>query len=134
MSLGKILGNIVSSGASDLTKNVGDLIDKTFTSDDERLTHAEVMERIKQEADKMQVDINKIDAQSSNIFQAGWRPFIGWACGIGIAYSYVVAPILSQLFGLKIADLSTGELLTLVLALLGMTSTRTFEKMKGINK
>ena len=28
-----------------------------------------------------QTDINKVEAASSSLFIAGWRPFIGWGCG-----------------------------------------------------
>ena len=27
-----------------------------------------------------QIEINKIEAASSNLFKSGWRPFIGWVC------------------------------------------------------
>ena len=33
------------------------------------------------DADRNQTEINKIEAASSSIFVAGWRPFIGWICG-----------------------------------------------------
>lgn len=134
MGIGKIIGQITGAGVSEAAKGVGEVIDGIFTSDDERLSHAEIMERIRQRPDEAQIEINKLDAQSSNIFQAGWRPFIGWVCGIGCAYAFVVAPILNQVFKLPVAELSTAELMTLLISMLGMTSTRTYEKIKGINK
>ena len=41
-------------------------------------------------ADQIQTDINKQEATSSNLFVAGWRPFIGWVCGIAFAYHFIV--------------------------------------------
>jgi hypothetical protein len=35
-------------------------------------------------------DINKAEATHSNIFVSGWRPFIGWICGIALAFQYLV--------------------------------------------
>lgn len=134
MAIGKILGALTGSGVAGVTKSLGEAIDNLVTSDDEKLSRAEAMARIKQEYDRMQVEINKIDAQSKNIFQSGWRPFIGWTCGLSIAYSYLIAPLLHQIFGLSVTEINVGELLTLVLAMLGMSGTRTFEKMKGVNK
>jgi hypothetical protein len=39
-----------------------------------------------------QVEINKIEAAHAEIFVSGWRPFIGWVCGVALAYTYIVAP------------------------------------------
>lgn len=134
MNIGSLLGSLAGSGVSEVAKGVGDAIDKIFTSDDERLSHQEILERLRQRPDELQVELNKIDAQSKNIFQSGWRPFIGWLCGLGVGYCYFIGPLLHQIFGLQAADVSAGQLLTLLLALLGMSSTRTYEKMKHINK
>lgn len=138
MGIANIIGAITGSGVSEAAKGVGDVIDKVFTSDDERLSRAETLERIKQHSDEMQVEINKIDAQSKNIFQAGWRPFIGWCCGFGVAYSFIIwpifSPILNRIFGFDLYELDNAGLMVLLSSLLGMTYNRTYEKMKGIAK
>ena len=36
-----------------------------------------------------QLDVNKEEAKSRSIFVAGWRPFIGWTCGIALFWHYV---------------------------------------------
>lgn len=82
-----------------------------------------------------QIDINKLDAQG-NRFQRGWRPFIGWVCGVGLAYQFVVRPIAN---GLLIANghapvmpaLETDTLMALVTGMLGFGGMRTLERMKG---
>ena len=33
-------------------------------------------------ANQGQIEVNKIEAASNNLFVAGWRPFIGWVAGI----------------------------------------------------
>ncbi|NCX05975.1 MAG: hypothetical protein EBW68_09380, partial [Actinobacteria bacterium] len=43
---------------------------------------------------KGQLEINKIEAASSNIFVAGWRPAIGWVCATAFAYSLVLQPFM----------------------------------------
>ena len=134
MGIGNIIVQITGSAASEVMKSAGDAADKLFTSDDERNKHEEAMRKLEGDSDESQIEINKIDAQSSKLFQSGWRPFIGWTCGVGIAYSYVLSPILTQLFGFQTVELHMGDLIALVIALLGMSATRTYEKMKGINK
>ena len=41
-----------------------------------------------------QMEINKVEAGSSSVFVAGWRPFAGWVCGLGLAYVSILEPIL----------------------------------------
>ena len=88
--------------------------------------------------DLAQLAINKEDAKG-NWFQSGWRPFIGWACGFALAYTYVMQPILT--FGLAQAGylidlpaVNLGEMMPVLMGMLGLGGLRTFEKVKGINK
>ena len=48
-----------------------------------------------------QIETNKIEAANLNVFVAGWRPAIGWGCGVALVYNTVIAP----LTGLGAADL-----------------------------
>lgn len=92
------------------------------------------------QAARDQVDVNKVEAASSSIFVAGWRPFIGWVCGVAIAYTYIVYPILLWALALNgyqttnVPKLETDALYQLVLAMLGLGTMRTFEKVKGVNR
>lgn len=87
-----------------------------------------------------QIEVNKIEAASSSVFVAGWRPFIGWVCGVGLAWAFVGQPFANwavMAFGLKVAAipvLPTDSLMELVVAMLGLGMLRTFEKMKGATK
>lgn len=84
-----------------------------------------------------QAEINKIEAQHSSIFVAGWRPYIGWVCGMAIAWAFLVAPMLTWLLPVLgvvpvVPPLQTEFLLELVFAMLGLGGLRTFEKLKGV--
>jgi hypothetical protein len=84
-----------------------------------------------------QAEINKIEAQHSSIFVAGWRPYIGWVCGMAIAWAFLFAPMLSWLLPVLgvvsvVPPLQTEFLLELVFAMLGLGGLRTFEKLKGV--
>ncbi len=77
-----------------------------------------------------QVEINKIEAASASVFVSGWRPFIGWICGAGLGYQFLVYPILVA-FVPKIVQLDMGTLLTLLIGMLGLGAYRTTEKLRG---
>jgi Holin of 3TMs, for gene-transfer release len=77
-----------------------------------------------------QMAINQEEAKSSSLFVAGWRPYIGWICGTGLGYQFLVYPILVA-FLPKIQQLDIGTLLTLLAGMLGMGVLRTQEKLAG---
>ncbi len=84
-----------------------------------------------------QTEINAVEAQHKSIFVAGWRPFIGWVCGVGIAWSMVVQPVAQWAMiawgdGTELPTIDTSYLMELVTAMLGMSGLRTFEKMRGV--
>jgi hypothetical protein len=84
-----------------------------------------------------QTDTNKVEAASTSTFVAGWRPFIGWICGCGLAYQFFVITMLSWVSEIiKIPPppaLDMGTLITLLCGMLGLGSMRTVEKINGIN-
>lgn len=84
-----------------------------------------------------QIDINKIDATSTSWFIAGWRPFVGWVCGFGLAYQYLFMPIMNGFIMAiwKIApfiSLDAGTLVSCMTGLLGLGTLRTVEKSKDV--
>jgi len=88
-----------------------------------------------------QLKVNEAEASNTNWFIAGWRPAIGWVCGLGLAYNFVGYPIalwgMSVLKGFGIAaaftppPLFSGDLITLVFGMLGLGAARTVEKIMG---
>jgi hypothetical protein len=84
--------------------------------------------------------VNTEEAKHSSIFVAGWRPFIGWVCGVGLAWSFLIQPIviwITVLSGIPEVDLPkipNDALMELVFCLLGLGGFRTYEKIKGITK
>lgn len=97
------------------------------------------LEQLIQASRDGQIAINKIEAAHSSIFVAGWRPFIGWVCGVALAYAYVIQPIAEwviRLNGIDIAmpTLNTDALYQLVIALLGMATLRTYEKTQKVSR
>lgn len=113
---------------------VGNAIDRVFTSDDERLSKAEVMA-------KMQADISIAELQTRSIFLAGWRPFLGWMLALSIGFRIIVYPIALWIAGgffhytLPPFDTSVDGIMTeLIFGMLGLAGMRSYEKQKGLTK
>ena len=90
-----------------------------------------------QQWDAQQNKINEVEAQSSSLFVAGWRPLIGWICGASLAWQFVVMPMglwSAAVFGVHLPTPPSldGMLWELMFAMLGMGGLRTFEKIKGV--
>lgn len=89
----------------------------------------------KAEAD--QREINKIEAQHTSIFVAGWRPMIGWVCAAALAFQYLVRPFWSWAVsvwwpGSPVPPGLDEMLWQLMFGMLGMGGLRTVEKFKGV--
>jgi hypothetical protein len=84
-----------------------------------------------------QLEINKVEAANSSVFVSGWRPFIGWCCGAGCAWNWILLPALTFLFAafghpVQMYPADLGEMMPLLLGMLGIGGLRTFEKIKGV--
>ena len=120
------------------------LLDKFVEDKDKKneLAHeiATMAERHAQELAKGQLDINKAEASHKSIFVSGWRPFVGWTCGVALCYHFILAPLI--LFGVGISgytvpplpEFDMGSLMTVLMGMLGLGGLRTFEKTKGLTK
>jgi hypothetical protein len=85
-----------------------------------------------------QAGIDQAEAASADKFVSRWRPFIGWVCGCGLTYQFVLRPFLE--FGAKLAGsaavppaLDMTTLMTLLFGMLGLGVYRTAEKIKGVS-
>jgi hypothetical protein len=92
--------------------------------------------RLQQAGGLAQLEVNKAEAASGSLFVAGWRPYIGWACGFALSVQYVFGPMVQ--WGAAIAGHPLPEmprfddmLWELIALILGAQSLRTFEKIKG---
>ena len=85
-----------------------------------------------------QLQINMKEAEHGSVFVAGWRPAIGWICGIALGWNYILQPVISWVAfigGLDLVaapQLDTAELTTILLGMLGLGGLRTYEKRLGV--
>lgn len=127
-----ILGPILELGKS--------LLDR-FVPDPEKKAAAE-MELVKMAAEGelkqvvAQLEINAREAMHPSIFVAGWRPFFGWAGGVGFIYAVMLQPMLAwyaKVKGIEVPpELNLDLLWVVVTGMLGIGGLRTFEKSKGV--
>ena len=81
-----------------------------------------------------QLEINKVEAQSTSIFVAGWRPAIGWICALALFYQYIARPLLIAFGFVQSMPGLDDNLWQLLLGMLGLGGLRTFEKVQGVTK
>jgi hypothetical protein len=85
-----------------------------------------------------QTDVDKVEAASTSLFVAGWRPFVGWICGAGLGMSVIVAPLFtwgSALLGhpTPFPKMDDPLLQSTLAGMLGLGyGLRTLEKFKGV--
>ena len=89
-----------------------------------------------------QNELNKLDAQSGNLFKGGWRPAIGWVCATSLAVYYIPRFVLGtfiwflsswKLGALQpMPEMGIQDILGLVAAMLGLAGLRSYDKKAGI--
>ena len=114
---------------------VGSVLDSLFTSKEEELNLEIVKERLAQKPAMIQAEISKVQAGHRSMFVAGARPFLMWVCGVGFAYAFLVAPTLEFFLpNTEKIEIPTDIMLELTLAMLGLSSLRTVEKLANKSK
>lgn len=83
-----------------------------------------------------QLKVNEAEAQGGP-YRGGWRPFIGWTCGVSFAFNYVVLPLAQSVAlylgftGKLPAPLDVATMMPVMMGMLGLGGMRSFERAKG---
>ena len=85
-----------------------------------------------------QTNINLKESEHHSLFVSGWRPAVGWICGIGLFYASLLEPVL-RFVGSVVLDykgvypvIDTSLTLQILLGMLGLGVLRTSEKIKKV--
>ena len=118
-----------------LIEPVSSILDKFVADKDLKTKLSHELEKEIISLNKAQLEVNKVEAKHSNIFVSGWRPAIGWICGFSIGYHFILEPIIQYILIVNGVQFETPEfdfsqLSTIVMAMLGMSGLRTYEKTK----
>tara|TARA_R100000935_G_scaffold46396_1_gene69770 strand:+ start:670 stop:1071 length:402 start_codon:yes stop_codon:yes gene_type:complete len=120
------------------------ILDKFIEDKDQKakLAHeiATMSDKYAQQMSLAQVEVNKAEAASGSLFKGGWRPFVGWICGIALLYHFILTPLI--LFGVGLSgatipplpEFDMSSLMTVLMGMLGLGGLRTYEKQKGLTK
>lgn len=132
-------------GIGDVIGAVGKIAGDLITTDKERLQMALEQRKLDLEEKKIdqtiniaQIGVNTEEAKSQNLFVSGWRPFIGWGCGLAFLYIGLFEPVIR--FVAKVAYNYSGEFpeidttitMQVLFGLLGLAGMRTYEKKQGV--
>lgn len=89
---------------------------------------------------QMQVDVNKVEAGSPDLFKSGWRPMVGWTCAAGLSWEWIGVKVVGTGMVMlgngalveQLPRMNVQEMLSLLIPLLGLGVYRTVEKVKGV--
>ena len=137
------LGSIVN-GAATLVNSIGNQIRGGVPVDQMEMAKLQIqMEQVKNtipellsKVDEAQATINAKDAESGSFFRSGGRSMALWVCVLAFALNYVIMPTLAWILAFfmdnvpTLLALDSGELMTLLFGLLGLTAARSYEKTK----
>lgn len=135
---------LIAALAQPIMGIIGDLIDRAFPNSEEReKAKLDYQLKIQDQLNQInlaQIGVNQAEAQSSSLFVAGWRPFIGWVCGVAFAYHFVLQPLFafcaSNYLGhdVLLPRFDMDTLSWTLGGLLGINgSLRTIEKVKDVD-
>jgi hypothetical protein len=119
------------------------LLDKVIEDKDQKnaLAHeiATMAERHAQELAKGQLEVNKTEAAHKSLFVAGWRPFIGWICGVAMLANFLLIPMANFVLDLSgstntIPLIELETMMPVLMGMLGLGAMRSFEKVQGVSR
>lgn len=131
-------------GIGSVIESVGKVASDLITTDKERMQLELEARKLDQAIDLAQIEVNKVEAASSSVFVAGWRPAIGWVGVAAMSYQFLLYPLLqwgwAYLQGTgwipkELAPppvLDADQLWVILSGILGIAGMRSFEKTKGV--
>ncbi len=137
--------NLVNVDVGGIAGGLFQLIDSLFTSEEERQNAKLKLIELQQKGQLAQLAVNAVEAKHESVFVSGWRPFIGWVCGIAFAYNFIVQPLFifaiwvsTTFYGFEfpvaaLPDLDMASLLAVLGGILGLGTLRTYEKRTQTN-
>lgn len=133
-------------------------IEKIWPDPSKRSEQMRELEKLRQDGDLQklslhvqlmlgQLEVNKLDAQSANFFQSGWRPSIGWVGSISLALMYIPKAIMmtviwswqciaimqdaTNIYQVQLPafpDLGVSDIIGLLMSMLGVAAMRSYDK------
>jgi hypothetical protein len=96
--------------------------------------------KLQQSGELAQLAVNTEEAKHPSVFVSGWRPAIGWICGLACAWNWIGLPVVkvalliwsNRTIPLAPADLT--DMLPILVGMLGLSGYRTIERLNGVER
>jgi len=138
----------ILKGAGSLVESIGTAIRGKQPVDEAKLmelgitlkTLENVIPTLLSKVDEAQAAINAEEAKSTSFFKNGARPMALWVCVVAFACNYVIMPTIAWILNFFMTNVpaliafDSGELMTLLFGLLGLTAARSYDKMLAAKK
>ena len=129
--LSRLLGS-GTKGLGDLAKDIREAIKGKELDPNKKLDIAAKLAEV-------QTKINEAEATHRTVFVAGWRPFIGWVCGLGLLYAVFIEPLLRFVFTvngweIEFPRIDTTITMQVLFGMLGLVGARSYEKKNNLTK
>jgi hypothetical protein len=129
--LSRLLGG-GTKGVGELAKDIREAIKGKELDPNKKLEMAGKLAEV-------QTKINEAEATHRTVFVAGWRPFIGWVCGLGLLYAVFIEPLLRFVFTVKgwtieFPQIDTTITMQVLFGMLGLVGARSYEKKNKLTK
>jgi len=126
--------------AQAVIQGVTSILDKAIVDKDAKAKAQHDIEALLVQQPLQQIAVNKQEAAHKSLFVAGGRPALIWIGALAIFYTHILYPFLRVI--LIIADptfpvdqlptVDMGDIMPLILGLIGLGGLRTYEKLKGV--
>lgn len=136
--IGKILSLLVDDGP------IGKVIDRVVPDVNGRREAKDELKKIiidtEAQAQLLQIEVNREEAKHPSMFVAGARPGAMWICNAGLAYNFVLYPLITYATAIWAPDvqppptMNITELMALLAGTLGLSGWRSFDHMNGTSK
>jgi hypothetical protein len=129
--IGRLLGS-GTKGIGGLAKDIREAIKGKELDPNKKLEIAGKLAEV-------QTKINEAEATHRTVFVAGWRPFIGWVCGLGLLYAVFIEPLLRFVFTvngweIEFPSIDTTITMQVLFGMLGLVGARSYEKKNNLTK
>ena len=147
--IGGGISGLAKDAAAGIFSGIADVIAKFKADPTVSAQLAEKLRELEIELEKAQLaaetalseaqnKVNEAEAASGDKFASRWRPSIGWICGFGLGYTFILQPFLawgsSNWHWVLPPILDINALMTLLFGMLGLGAQRSYDKMKGTVK
>lgn len=139
------MANLVNVDVGQISTGIFQLVEHLFPTEASREQAKLALFEMEQRGQFAQIGVNTAEAQHESIFVAGWRPFIGWVCGLAFVYSFIFQPFLVFVAWMvghyaghtlpvdQLPALDMNSLMVVLGGMLGLGGMRSFEKHTGSN-